>query len=94
MPYLLMRHKVEDFAAWKPVFDDHSETRAAFGSKGGQLFRNAEDPNEIILLAEVEDLDRIRELLASDDLRQRMQEAGVSDQPDVYLMDLEENIDA
>ncbi len=45
MPYILVRHKVEDYAKWKPVFDEHGAARKAIGSKGGYLFRNIDDPN-------------------------------------------------
>ena len=31
MPYALVRHKVEDYARWKPVFDDDAENREAGG---------------------------------------------------------------
>ena len=41
MPYVLVRHKIEDYAKWKPVFDEDATARRASGSKGGQLFRNA-----------------------------------------------------
>ena len=45
MPYLLVRHKVEDYERWKPVFDhDHGATREQSGSKGGPILRNPDDP--------------------------------------------------
>ena len=34
MPYLLIRHKVQDYSRWKPLFDQHGEARKAMGSKG------------------------------------------------------------
>jgi hypothetical protein len=53
MPYLLVRHKVEDYERWKPVFDhDHGATREQWGSKGGWILRNAEDPDELVILLE------------------------------------------
>ena len=94
MPQILIRHKVSDYAAWKRAFDDHSDTRASYGSQGGSVFRNAEDTDEVLILMEVDDLDQARAFLASDDLRDKMAEAGVSDQPDVYLLDHEEEFDA
>jgi hypothetical protein len=57
MPYLLIRHKVKDYARWKPCFDEHVETRKASGSKSGRLFRSAVDPNEIVALFEWDDLE-------------------------------------
>jgi hypothetical protein len=52
VPYALVRHKVEDYARWKPVFDADAENREANGSMGGYLFRNAGDPNELVILFE------------------------------------------
>ncbi len=92
MPYLLVRHKVTDFAKWKPVFDEHGTTRQASGSKGGLLLRSADDPNEVVLLLEWDDLDRARQFAGSDDLRQAMQRAGVADQPDLYFLDHAEKV--
>ena len=45
MPALLIRHKIADYAAWRPVFDGHVAMRGAGGSRGGRVFRNAADPN-------------------------------------------------
>jgi hypothetical protein len=36
MPYLLISHKVEDYAKWKPVFDEHGATRKASGFQAAQ----------------------------------------------------------
>ena len=48
MPYMLALHKVEDYAKWKSGFDEGVAIRKAAGSKGGYIFRNADDPNEIV----------------------------------------------
>ena len=48
--HMLIRHKVADFAKWKPVYDVHSSARKA-GLKEEHLFRNAEDPSEVLLLS-------------------------------------------
>jgi len=34
MPYMLVRHKVEDYENWKPVFEEHDDTRRESGSIG------------------------------------------------------------
>ena len=87
MPYLVIRHKVEDYAKWKPVFDSHGDARKAAGSKGGYVFRNANDGNEIVMLFEIEDLERCRQFVESEDLKATMQKSGVADQPDVYYLE-------
>ena len=45
MPALLLRHKIADYAAWRPVFDGHGVMRGAGGSRGGRVFRSPADPN-------------------------------------------------
>ena len=87
MPYMIIRHKVKDFAAWKTVFEEHGGTRATAGSKGGYLLRNQDDPNETVILLEVDDTAGAREMAGSADLRDAMQRAGVADQPDFYFLD-------
>jgi heme-degrading monooxygenase HmoA len=92
MPYVLVRHKVEDYAKWKPMFDDHGATRKASGFRGHHLFRDADDPSELVILFEVDDMEKARQFCQSEDLRQAMQRAGVSDQPDIYLLDEVERV--
>jgi heme-degrading monooxygenase HmoA len=94
MPYLLVRHKVADYAKWKPVFDEHGATRQASGSKGGLVLRSADDPTEVILLLEWDDLEKARQFAGSADLREAMQRAGVSDHPDLYFLDQAERVTA
>jgi hypothetical protein len=48
--------------------------------------RNNDNPNEVILLFSAEDLDKAKAFVASDDVRQTMQRAGVSDKPDIYFL--------
>lgn len=94
MPYLVVRHKVADYAKWKPVFEEHGATRQAGGSKGGLILRSADDPTEVVLLLEWDDLEKARQFAQSDDLRQAMQRAGVVDRPDLYFLDQAERVTA
>ena len=84
--HVLVRHKVADFAKWKPVYDAHLSVRQKAGLKEEHLFSNADDPDEVLLLFSVEDVDKAKAFTTSDDLRQAMEKAGVSDKPDVYFL--------
>ncbi len=86
MIHMLIRHKVADFAKWKPVYDAHASARQSAGLKEEHLLRNGDDPNEVILLFSAQDLDKAKAFAASDELRQAMQSAGVSEKPDVYFL--------
>ena len=54
---------------------------------GGWLFRNADDPNEILLLLAWDDLERARLFADSDDLHEAMTRAGVTDRPDIWFLE-------
>ncbi len=87
MPYMLVRHKVKDYDKWKPIYKEHGATRKASGSKEARLFRNADNPNEMIILFEWDDLAKARKFAQSEDLIKTMRKAGVSDKPDIYFLD-------
>ena len=48
--HMLIRHKVADFAKWKPAYDAHQSARQSAGLKEEHLFHNADNPNEVLLL--------------------------------------------
>ncbi|HEU5345542.1 MAG TPA: hypothetical protein VFU60_14440 [Ktedonobacterales bacterium] len=92
MAYMIVRHKVADYAKWKAAFDEHVATRAAGGSLGGLLFRGADNTNEMIAVFEWDDLGKARQFAQSDNLRETMQRAGVSDIPDIYFVEKVEDL--
>ena len=81
MAQIFVRHKVEDFKKWKPIFDEHASRRKAAGSKGCRLFHDEKDPNEVAALCQWEDLSRAHQFAESEDLRQTMKRAGVIGKP-------------
>ena len=87
MPYMVVRHKVQNFARWKQVFDEHGGARKSGGSRGGQLFRSADDPNEVMVLLECDSLENARRFVNSEDLGKTKERAGVADRPDIYFVD-------
>ena len=92
MSYFLVRAKVEDYEKWKPGFDEHSATRQERGSKGGRLFRNADDPNEVTIVLAWDNLENARQFAQSEELREAMQRHGVVDQPDIYFLEEVEKV--
>ncbi len=84
--YMLVRHKVRDFSEWKPGYDAHLPKRAEAGLTEKYLLRGADDPNEVVLLFEAQDLNRAKAFAESADLRETMQKVGVLDTPDIYFL--------
>lgn len=86
MALLVVRHKVNDFDAWKPVFDEHGAARAASGCKGGRLYCSSDDPKEVVILFRWDNHANARKFTESADLRDAMTRAGVADAPDFYFL--------
>ncbi|MBF8267788.1 MAG: hypothetical protein HW388_1296 [Dehalococcoidia bacterium] len=86
MAHVLVRHKVESYAKWRAVFDKQVATRAANGAIGARVFRSGDDPWEVFVLLEWDELEKARKFTKSDELRQAMEQAGVTGQPDVHFL--------
>ncbi len=86
MPALLIRHKVDGYPAWKRAFDELDDTMRAHGCLGSRLFRNADDPDEALMLLTWDDLERARLFAQSDELRDAMWASGGDDEPDIWFL--------
>ena len=86
MAFILIRHKVRDFDTWKTGYDAHQPKRTEAGLTEKYLLRSADDTNEVGMLFEAADLNRAKAFAASADLREKMQEVGVIDKPDIYFL--------
>lgn len=86
MAHLLIRHRIEDFDAWKQAFDDFIETRRASGEKTWQIFRAQGDPNNIFVLNGWDTADNARAFTQKAELKEAMQKAGVAEEPEIYFL--------
>lgn len=89
--YVIVKHTVADYGRWKTIFDADGANRQAAGSKGGQVFRSADDPNEVVMLFEW-DLEKARQFSQREELRAKMQEAGVLGPVESYFLEEIEQI--
>lgn len=86
MTYLLAIHKVADFTQWKKGYEASLTARQEAGLKERYLLRSTEDPNEVVMLHEVEDLQKAQAFTRSAGLRERMQQSGVQGEPTGYYL--------
>ena len=86
MNHLLVRHKVADFTKWKAAYDAHVSARENAGLKELHLLRNVDRMDEVVILFEVRDVAKAREFANSAELREAMQNAGVTDKPDIWFL--------
>ncbi len=77
MAYLMFRGKVKDYEKWKPVFDELRPKRKEYGAKGGYLYRNADNPNELVVFMEWESVEKARKWAYSEHVTRALEIGGV-----------------
>jgi hypothetical protein len=80
---LTIHIKVKDYATWRPAYDGHEKNRLSAGITNGRVFRNAQDPNDVVILQDVADVAKARTWLGSNDMKATMQKSGVVGSPNV-----------
>ena len=83
--FLTMRHEVKDFDVWKKAYDADAPNRLASGLTDLLLVRHADNPNIVGLAFAAADLGKARAMTQSPELRDTMQNAGVTSQPEVHF---------
>jgi uncharacterized protein (DUF1330 family) len=88
MAWTHVRHRVEDYPKWKEVFDSTAEYKRSHGWKGYRIHAIEGDNNHLLIMEEFETEDQVRQFIGSDYLREAMGRAGVSDEPDIMVVEL------
>jgi len=86
MTSILIKHKVENYEKWKAEFDAFKDQRKQGGEKSYQIYRPVDDPDNLTILFEWESEDTAKTFLGSVELREAMQRAGVSQDPEISVM--------
>lgn len=87
MAYMLVRDSVQDYEAWKSVFDSAGDLRSRNGEQSYQILRQENDSNKLVALFEWDSLDNARKYAASPELKQAMERAGVTGKPEILFLE-------
>jgi len=80
---MLMQFKVTDFAKWQSKYElkERDSIRRAVGLTNYVVGRGLDDPKKVIVFLKMEDANKAKELTASQGMKDRMKEAGVTGTP-------------
>lgn len=87
MLHMMVIHTVEDYEKWKKVFDADAPMRKSGGSKGGRLYRSADNPNQLIVQLDWESAEKAQQFASSPGLRETMERSGVVGMPQVFFLE-------
>lgn len=83
---MIVQHKVADYEAWRPVYDADAAKRAAAGLTNARVYRSADDPNDIVIIADMADLAKAKAFATSETLKESMEKAGVQGEPTITYL--------
>jgi len=89
MQYVLIIHEVEDYPAWKQVFDGAAGIRFEAGERTYQVLKYQDDPNKIVHFSAWTSTDDAKRFFESPRLVKIRAEAGVKSPEFVYLDQIE-----
>ena len=85
MPTIFLQHRVADSEAWKPVYDEDADRRSAAGLSEIGVYRKTGDENLVLLVWGAENVEGFQAMFTSEELKGKMQEAGVISEPEVWI---------
>ena len=89
MQHVLIIHEVEDYPAWKAVFDNAATIRKDAGERSYQVLKYENNPNKIVHFSAWTSLADAKAFFESPRLVQIRNEAGVKAPEFIYLDQLE-----
>ena len=88
MIHVVIHLKLQDYRKWRPVFDRLASARKEMGSQGGELLRNSQNPNDVLVLWHWESAEGAREYFGIPAWRDLMLDYGATEVPEVTLFDI------
>jgi hypothetical protein len=82
---LAARHSVNDYAAWRVVYDEVESIRAKHGCTAQLVTCNPEDHNDIFITHEFPTVAQAQAFAADPDFGAAMKRAGVSSAPRIEI---------
>lgn len=92
MEYVLIIHEVEDYPAWKKVFDNAAAIRKHAGEQSYQVLKYNNEPNKIVHFSRWSSTANARSFFESPELIKIRKEAGVKAPELIYLTQLEAGV--
>jgi len=92
MQHVLIIHEVENYPAWKIVFDQAADIRKQAGEINYQLLRYDNNANNIVHFSKWSSLENARRFFESPELVEIRIKAGVKSPNFIYLHALEQGV--
>ncbi|MFZ2407569.1 MAG: antibiotic biosynthesis monooxygenase [Methylobacter sp.] len=92
MKYVLIIHEVEDYDAWKKIFDAAAPIRKSAGEQSYQILKLDNNANKIVHFSRWSSISNAKAFFESSELVEIRKQAGVKAPEFIYLEQLEEGV--
>ena len=82
---LVARHKVNDYAAWRVVYDSLEPLRAQHGCTAARVFQLDADSNDILITHDFPTAEQAGSFAGDPELKAGMARAGVAGPPQIEI---------
>lgn len=80
-----VKHAVNDFASWKTVYDNFMPTAKKIGVQHEHVFRDPNASDQVIVTHEFKSIQDATNFFNSEELKNAMKNAGVSNTPEIWF---------
>jgi hypothetical protein len=84
---LVVHHRVADYDAWKPVFDEHESVRRGHCEIEHRVYRDVDDPNRVIVHNDFPSMEAAHGFVEDPSLKEAMARAGVEGEPGISFVE-------
>lgn len=82
---LIARHRVNDYSAWRSVYDSVDGLRQQYGCTGDEVLVDPADKQEVFVVHRFPTLEQAEAFAGSNELREAMGRAGVAGPPRIEI---------
>lgn len=86
MHYLLVKHKIADFAQWKRVFENNATAAQKAGIEFEHIFRDTTDTGLVFVLCRIDDLSKAKAFTQSQGASDSARRGGVIGTPEGWWL--------
>ena len=79
MVYEISLLKLQEYRKWKTGFDELISILKENGAKCRRIFQDLEDPNQVMVIIEWENMEKIKKLAEDKEMRSKFQKLGIVD---------------
>jgi hypothetical protein len=82
---MIVRHQVQDYSAWRAVYDSLEDLRQHYGCTGAEVMTEPGDKNDVFVIHRFPTVEAAQAFAGNSELKEAMGRAGVTGAPRIEI---------